>query len=221
MMDSETRQLNRGRRVREFVSTLTATFPAGSRGAALFAAVDAAITEVEEQAARQDAANLDRQESTEQKETAINALLEKMRAINRTARSLNKQLPGLADQFKMARGSTQAIVTRARAFITAATPIQTEFTSRGLPDTLLTDLQAAIDAVAEAEARQSAALAEQMAATAEVAAALRQERDAVRELNAIMLNKFRDDASTLAAWESASRIESAPKKAKKSPAPSS
>lgn len=219
MQDSEVRQLDRGQRVRQLLSTLAPPFPDGSRGAELSTALVEAITQTQQQAAKQDAAALDRQESTEQKEAAINSLLEEMRAVNRTARSINKQFPGIADQFRMPGDSDQATLNRARAFIVAATPIAVEFTSRGLPDSFLADLQKAIERVEAAETRQSAALAAQTAATAGVAAALKRELDAVHELDAIMRNRFRNDPATLAAWKSASRIERAPKKAKKAALP--
>lgn len=222
MQNSEVRQLDRSQRVQVFAVAQAAAFPAGSHVAEVLATHTAASAQAEMQAAKQVAAALDHQESTEQKNAAINSLVELMRAINQTARSINKQFPGIADQFRMPRYSDQAILNCARAFIQAATPIAAEFTKRGLPDSFLADLQAAIDAVEAAEARQSAALANQTAATAALRLALRQEQDAVSELNAIMRNHFRNDPATLAAWESASRVERAPKKAKKgkTPAPS-
>lgn len=220
MKDSQVRELDAGQRVRAYAKTRPADFPAGSRAAIVLAVVGAAITEVEQQAARQVAANLDYQESTEQKQAAINTVLEQRRAISQTARSINPQLPGIADQFKMGRGgSDQELLNRARADIINATPIATEFTSRDLPASFLTDLQAAIDAVDAAEDRQSAALAAQTAATAALAAALKQLREALSELDAIMRNKYRTDPGALAAWRSASRVERAPKKAKKAAPP--
>jgi len=222
MKDSQVRQLDRGERVREFASAHNADFPAASRGAVVIAALESAITQIEKQAAAQDAANLDRQEATEQKQAAIKTLLAQMRAINSTARSIDKLFPGIADQFKMVRGNNdQATLNRARAFITEATPIQDRFTDRGLPATFLTDLQTAIDAVEEADNHQSAALAAQTAATAGVAAALKELRAAVHEFEAIARNTYRNDPATLAALKSASRVEAAPKKSKKAAPPSS
>ncbi len=219
MQASEIRQLDRDQRARVFTVNIAAALPAGSRGAELAAALDAAITEAETQAAKQDAAALDKQESTEQKRAAINTLKEQMRAMNRTARSIDEQQPGIADQFKMPADSDQAVLNRARAFIIAATPIPNEFTSRGLPATFLTDMQATIDSVDAAEDRQAAALAAQTAATNALSTALKQLRNIVRELDSIIRNHFRNDPATLAAWESASHIESGPQKKQEPPAP--
>src|SRR2546423_5548362 len=136
MKDSQVRQLDAGQRVREFASAHKADSPTASRGAVVIDALKNAISQTEQQAAAQDAANLDRQEATELKQAAINTLLAQMRAINSTARSIDNLFPGMADQFKMSRSSgDQVTVTRARAFITEATPIQDRFTDRGLPAT--------------------------------------------------------------------------------------
>ncbi len=220
MKDSDIRQLNRGRRVQQFNSTFSPPFVEGSRGAEMIAAHNAAVAEVVEQAGRQDAATLDRQESTEQKDAAIKSLSQLLKAVNQTARSMNKPFPGIADQFKMPRNSDQSVLNRAHAFIAAATPMAAEFTSRGLPESFLDDLQAAINNVVAAEDRQAAALANQTAATAALRLALKQEQETMSQLNAIMRNVLRNNPAALAAWESASRIESAPKK-KQQPPPSS
>ncbi|HEX8000832.1 MAG TPA: hypothetical protein VF528_20795 [Pyrinomonadaceae bacterium] len=180
----------------------------------MFTAHKAATTEVEQQAAKQAAAHLSWQEATEQKNAAINSLLAEMRAINLTARSIDKQLPGIADKFRMPRNSDQNVLNYARAFIQEATAIPTEFTNRGLPASFLTDMQARIDAVEAGESSQANALAEKAAATANIAAALKRERDIMRELNAVVRNTFRNDPGLLAAWKSASHIEKAPKRKK-------
>lgn len=215
MNDSQIRELDMGQRVRQFAASRPTDFPAGTRAAVLLATIQDAITQTEQQAAKQTAANLDWQEQTEQKEVAINTLSEYLRAINRTARSINQQLPGIADQFKMPRGGDQAIINTARAYIIAATPIATEFTTRGFTATFLTDLQTAIDAADQAEDRQSAALGAQTAATAAISDHLKQLREAVRELDIIIRNKYRADPAALASWKSASHLERAPKRTRK------
>jgi hypothetical protein len=220
MQSSEARQLGRSQRVQQFGIAQPEVFPAGSHAATVLADHKAAATEAEQQAARQVAAMLEYQENTEQKNVAIKSLILLMRLINRTARSINKQFPGIADQFRMPTVySDQEILNRARAFITAATPIAVEFTKRGLPESFPEDLQAAIDAVEAAEARQSKALANQVTATAALGLALKQEQEVMIELNIIVRNYFRNDPGTLAAWASASHVERAPKRKKKATPP--
>lgn len=219
MNDSQLAELDMGQRVRAHAATRPADFPAGSRAAIVLAMLDTAIKETEQAAAKQLSANLERQESTEQKQAAINTLVEMMQAVNQIARSIDQQFPGIADQFKMGRGGDQATLNRARAFITNATPIASDFTSRGMPATFVADMQAAVDAADSAEDRQSIARTAQSAATAAVGSALKQLRAAVRELDAIFKARYRQDPAALAAWQTASRVEKATKKATKKPAP--
>ena len=219
MKDSQIHQLERGQRVIYHVTNLVPPFIEDSRGSQLTAIVQAAIADVIEQATRQDVAILERQESTELKRFAIKALLALMRAISQTARSIDNQFPGIADQFRMPRDKEQEILNRARAYITNATPIAVQFTNRGLPLDFLAELQSAIDAVLAAETRQAAALAALTAATAGIAAALKRERDAVRELDVIMRNRYRTNPAQLAAWKSASHIQRAAKRAKENTTP--
>lgn len=217
MQNAEARQLDRGQRVQEFATAEASAFPARSHVAGVIAAHSAAIAKANQEAANQVSANRSYRESTTQKNVAIKSLIELMRAINQTARSIDDQFPGIADQFRMPRYSDREILNYAAAFITAATPIAVEFTKRSLPESFLTDMQSAIDAVEAAKARQSLALANQTAATAALRLSLKQEQDTMRELKAIMRNQLRNEPGRLAAWESASRIERAPKRKKKTP----
>jgi hypothetical protein len=219
MNDTQTAELDAGQSARAYASTRPNDFTAGSRAAVVLGVLVAAITRIEQEAAKQIAADLERQESTEQKRAAINTLVEMMRAMNQIARSINNQLNGIADKFKLGRGGAQATLARARAFITEATPIPTEFTSRGMPATFLADMQAAIDAADQAEGRQSIALTAQSEATSAIAVALKTLRAAMRELDAIFTAKYRQDPSTLAAWRTASHVEKTKKKATKKSAP--
>jgi hypothetical protein len=215
MNDSQVRVLDASQRVRAVAAARSTDFPAASRQAELVSLLDTAIKQVEELAAKQISAILDGQKSVEQKKAAIKSLLALLRAINQTARSINEQFPGLADQFKMPRDIEQDILNRARAFITNATPIATEFTTRCLPATFPADLQAAIEAVEAAGTHKANALAAQTAATAGLAAAIKRLLSIQRELNAIMRNLYSQDPASLAAWTTASHIQRAPKRATK------
>lgn len=219
MNDTTLRHLNMGRRVVVFTETHAASFPAGSRGSQLITILEAVTTALETQGAKQDAADLDGQRATEEKNAALDALLDLMRPINQTARGMEKLFPGIGGRFKMPRGSDQNFINRARAFIAEATPMAAEFTSRGLPANFLTTLDAAITQVENAVDAQNAALGQQTTATAAVKAAQQQLTEAVREFSPIVRNILREDPAVLAAWESASHVERAPKKAQKKPAP--
>ncbi|MDX6693254.1 MAG: hypothetical protein QOF02_857 [Blastocatellia bacterium] len=214
MNDSQIAELDSAQRVRTLLVGRPADVPAGSRAAALRDRIETTITDIEQEAAKQLAASLDRQKATEQKQAASKTLLEQMRSMNLTARSINPQFPGIADQFKMGRpASDQAMLDRARAFISLATPTAAQFTSRGQPATFLTDMQATITAVEAAEALQSEANTRLSEATANLKAAFKTLRDDISELDAIFKAKRRTDPGALAAWHTASHVEKAPKKA--------
>lgn len=219
MNDTSQRHLDMGRRVTDFTDTHTAGFPAGSRGRQLITIITAATTALETQGAKQDAADLDGQQATDEKNAALAALVGLMRPMNQTARGMEKLFPGIGGRFRMPRGSDQNFINRARAFIDEATPIAAEFTHRGFPADFLTTFDAAIGAVESAIDQQNQALGAQTTATAAVKAAQRQLTDAVHEFSPIVRNTFRDDPAVLAAWESASHVERAPKKATKTPPP--
>lgn len=215
MNDSQIRELDMCQRVRALANSRPAEFPAGSHRAELLAALDLYITQVETFAAAQDSASLGHQQATEQIRVAINSLLQQLRAINLTARSIDNLFPGIADKFRMPRDSHRSILNRAHAYITEAASFASEFIKRDLPATFIADIQVGIDAVEAAETHRSDALANQTAATAGLRAALKQLRAIVQELNAIMRNLYRQDPASLAAWESARHVQRAPQRKKK------
>jgi hypothetical protein len=219
MQDTTIRYLNAGRRMGDFTTTYGPSFPVRSRGSELITVITAATTELETQGARQDAATLDIQQATVEKRAALAALLDLLRAINQTARGMEKLFPGIGGRFRMPRGSDQNYINRARAFIEEATPMTAEFTSRGLPDDFLTTLAAAIGALESAIDRQNNARNALAVATASVKAAQRQLIDAMREFSPIVRNTLRADPAALAAWQSASHVERSPKRARETTPP--
>ena len=214
MQDTTLRYLNMGRRVTDFNETYATSFPAGSRGSQLITVINTAVETLERQGARQDAADLDGQQATDEKNAALAALVNLLRPINQTARGMEKLFPGIGGRFRMPRGSDQNFINRARAYIEEATPLAAEFTSRGLPADFTETLDAAVTRVESAIDRQNAALGAQTTASAAVKAAQQQLVDAVREFSPIVRNTLRDDPAALAAWESASHVERAPRRAK-------
>lgn len=217
MKDVTLRHLDMGRRVTDFTDTHTASIPAGSRAAALVVTITEAVTELEIQGAKQDAAELDGRQATDQKDAALLNLANLMRPINRTARGMEKLRPGITARFRTPRGSNQNYLNRARAYIEEATPMAADFTGRGLPADFLTTLEVAAVTLEETITRQNAALTAKTAATAALAAAQRKLTDAVREFSPIVINIFANDPAVLASWESARHVQRAPKKTKPAP----
>lgn len=217
MNNLETRRLEMFLRVRQFGAAHAAAFPAGSRGAEVLALLNAVVTELEGHATAQASGASAAREGTAQKAAAREALREDLEAISRTARAMALTTPGLDDKFRLPRnGGTQAWLTAARSFALDAEPVKAEFTRRGLPADFLEDLASDIRALEEAINSRSQNAGARVAATVAIDDAIERGMTAVRELDAIVHNLFRDDDAALAEWTSASHTERQPRR---TPAP--
>ncbi|HEX8494282.1 MAG TPA: hypothetical protein VF658_15645 [Pyrinomonadaceae bacterium] len=215
MKDITVRKLNAGRRSLDFVEAHGAPFPARSRGSELIATMRTAVTTMETEGARQEAAERDRKEATDEKDAASAALLEQLRGYNRIARGMKKLTPGIANLFAMPRNnSDQALLNAARAIYAAASANPEPFTERGMPADFLTSLEAAINRFTRAIAAQDEALRRQTSATAALNTAEKQLTDAMSEFSPIVVTQFQNDPAVLAEWRSASRVERAPRRTK-------
>lgn len=175
---------------------------------ALFTTVAGSATDMGSRAAAQVSEVGSARGTTETKSSARNHLQEKVDEINRIARAISISIPGVLDQFRMpSSDSDQALLAAARAFATAAVPLQAEFTKRGLATTFLTGLGQAIDAFATTIDERNSSLESQVAATADLEGPLEAGMKAVRELRLIIPTIFHDDPGALAAWATASHVE--------------
>ncbi len=137
-----------------------------------------------------------------------------MKAIRDTSLSLESEHPGISKSFRMPPSNgDEALINSARAFVEAATPFKSEFIGREMPPTFLEDLTAAIERFEQSVSGYNVQRSNKSAATASLKNSLSQVKTLRRELDPIVRNKFRNDPAMLAAWESASHLERAPKKA--------
>lgn len=211
MNDQERNYYNAFVRVRDFGAENAADFPARSAGAVNFAAIAAAVAEMEASGGTQ--ASGATRESTAGKSVALAELLADVRAINRTARAMAVDNPSVGELFRMPRGSSeQKVLAAARAFYTDSAPFESQFIEYGLPADFRADLQADIAAVEQFVTEKSAAIDNRVGATASIGATVEAALNALRRLRAIVPNKYRDDPRKLAAWTSASHVERLPKK---------
>jgi hypothetical protein len=214
MTDSEIRRLEMFLRVRSFGTNHASAFPANSRGVEVLAILNTAITEIEGHAAAHESGKRASREGTTLKAVALDALREEMEAINRTARAMAITMPGLDDKFRLPLNQgTQAWIASARAFAQDVVPFKAEFIRRGLPSSFVEDLNANIAAFEDALNHRAQKAGERVAARAALDEAIERGLNAVRELDAIVKNIFRDDPATLAAWTSASHTERSPQRA--------
>jgi hypothetical protein len=200
-------------RVRDFGAGHVASFPAATLGKELFDALDGIVTELEEQTTAQASGSSAARQGTTVRAQARAKLREDLEAISRTARSMSRGTPGIENKFRMPPGNSndQALINAARAFAADAVSLSAEFIRHELPADFLAVLNNDINAFEVAVNEQNRGTETRVSATAAIDATIERGVETVRRLDAVVRNKFRDDQATLAAWESASHTERAPR----------
>jgi hypothetical protein len=200
------------RRVRDFFASHAAQFATGSKGKELLEMLEDEINALEAHAAAQSSGKSTALQGTSSKEDARQALYQQIKAINLTAHSLAFETPGLDDKFRMPRGNNdQTLLNTARAFAADAVPLKATFIQYEMPATFLEDLDAAIADFEQSISSQNLGRENALTATASLGQSTEKAVGIVRQLDAIVRNKFRDAPATLTVWESATHIERAPK----------
>jgi hypothetical protein len=217
MKDTEVRKYETLTRVGDFGATHVAAFPPTTLGGELFAVVNATVSELDGHLTRQNSGAGSARQATASRSEARDELRRDLEAISRTARSLAETITGLDDKFRLPRGKVgdQLLIGLARAFAADAVPLKGEFLRHEMPANFLDDLNADITAFEEAVNEQNVNVEKRVAATAAIEDAIENGMRAVRRLDAIVRNKFEDDAATLAAWTRASHTERSPRPASK------
>ena len=211
--DKDIRISQTATRMRDFGVAQSGNFSAESLGGKKFTELNTLITAIDEHGARQALSKASAQSSTEASRDLRISIRGKMKFIRNTAVSLEPEIPGISNSFRMPVGnSDEILINSARAFVQAATPLKSHFISREMPENFLEDLTAAIEQLEASVSNHNQHRANRVAATASLKATLSRVMEIRRELDPIVRNKFRDDPATLAAWKSASHLERAPKK---------
>lgn len=215
MRDAEIRQIQALSRIDAFGSERVADFPRTGLGGQKFAEVKTLLTELAALGEAQTSAGGAAQASAEAKKRAKLSLQQKMRAMRETAKAMEADTPGVSDRFKLPQGrSEEALINSARSFVSTATPMKNGFVQREMPDIFLDDLSATINEFETAAGDLNLHTANRVSATAGIKSKLARAVQLRKELNPIVLNKYRSDPATLAAWKSASHVERAPKRQK-------
>jgi hypothetical protein len=222
MNDSENRRHEMFTRVRDFGVAHTADFAAASIGKQLFTNITTIVTELDSHSSSQASGFGSARQGTATRAQARGALRDDLEAINRTARAMAGEHPGIDDNFRLPRGTNdQNLIAAARAFAADAAPLSAEFIAHELPADFLTDLRDDIAAMDQAISAQSSGVGGHVAAGAAIEDAIDRGVDTVRKLDAIVKNKYSNNPAALAEWTSASHTERAPRHHKSSnPQPS-
>lgn len=205
MTAEETRRYEMLVRVHEFGNAEKDRFASSAASAACFATVAAVVEQLGEHAVQQ---QLTARAGRNRRTAARRALFAQLEAIGRTARALAISEPGFDDAFERPkRGSDQSLLTSGRAFAAAVAKARTRFVGHGLPSTFIEDLDASVDALAQAVQQHQDGRGHRMAARASISATVAAGWAAVRQLDVISANHLAGDPAALAKWQSARRLE--------------
>src|SRR5262245_35121916 len=192
-------------RVRDFGDKYGHLFPTSSVARESFAAVAAAIKELDTHDLTHMAASAS--VFVKRKTIAREALLARLRAISQTARVLAKHVPGLNQQFEVPiEPSDQRLLTTGRKFARDVEPSGSQFLAHGMPVTFVADLNALVDRFERALHDRGVGRETRRAARTSTKAVLSSGLDAVRSLNAIVTNHLPDDVVTRTVWDRERRI---------------
>jgi uncharacterized protein (DUF924 family) len=208
MDDRDLRRYEMVLRVRDYGTEQASSFPATTLGGELFATVSAAAEELAGHIAAHSSGSSSARQGTASKSVAREALREMLEMIRDTARSMSQTMTGLDTKFRIPRNmSDQEMLGTAQAFATDAVPLKQDFLRFAMPADFLDDLDEHIADFESALTRQHAGRGRQVMATASMDDALGRALAAVRQLDAIVRNTFRNDPARLAAWESARHVK--------------
>ena len=200
-------------RVHDFATAEAAFFPPATIGGQLFAVISSALDQLGTHVSAQVGGGNAAREGTEQKALAVEDLLEELMTIRRTTRSMDHDHPGLYAKFRIPPDlSATELLGLAEHFVTEATPFKADFIAYGLPETFLEDLNEQIGELRDALADQAAGTRTRVTATAGIRETVDDAFVALRRVDPIVQNIFRDNPAKLAAWASAKHLERAPRR---------
>jgi hypothetical protein len=212
MNDSENRRRQTFGRVQQFFLAHDSDFDSGSKGKILSTALGAIITELDGHAQAEASGMANQRQGTATRALARSALRDALEAINRTARAMADEVPGLNDKFRMpAAGNDQILLTAARAFGAEAEPLASQFIAHELPANFLADLDTRIAALETAINNQSSGSVNHVSMHEAIDDAIDRGINVVRKLDAIVRNKYTNNPAVLAEWTSSSHTERAPR----------
>lgn len=202
------RKLDMLKRVIRFLSEILITLP---RAEAARAEIIAIITAIEAAARDQVGGAGETEGGVDLRESIASDLREHLKAVNRTARTLETVNVGMYPTFRLPKsGSYPALVATAQNIIAAAETMEAEFIEAGMPVDFLSDLNGLLNSFKEATRRKISGKLARIKSTAALDLQARLGVIAATKLDAYARNYFRGQPDILAAWSHARHIQRAP-----------
>jgi hypothetical protein len=217
MNDRQRRRLERLTRSRDLALTRSDSFPANGVGGKALANLDAKIEEIENLEAARATSERNAKHGTTSRSDTRATLRERLAAISVTAETIALDFSDFKDKFRRPGGklNDQTLLGLARSFHTEATLHKARFIEYDMPADFLETLNALIEDFEQAINQQNVGKGGRRAGIVAIDTTLVAAEQDLERLDTAFRNKFAGDAATLAAWESARRLQSAPKTPKK------
>jgi len=195
-------------RVRDFGLARGDRFPKATLGAEAFAAVDAAVNNLNQHGATEFSSRRKARGGASTDTAAYRALVEMVEAISLTGRAVALDTPGADDRFRVTKAQgRRGIMNAARAFARDAEPLASQFIAHGMPEDFVAQLKAKIAGFEQVLHEREARKELNASSRASMNSALESGLAAVQRLDAIVSNVLGDDAAAMASWAVARRIE--------------
>jgi hypothetical protein len=154
-----------------------------------------------------------RRQATAARHSAHRLLLALVRRVISTADVAALDRADMKDMFgrPQRNAGSQTLVADARSIAEKAVTLVGLFTENSLPATFVNDLRSYADSLEHAMQMQTEAVSETIRTNREIAEIIRRMNGLIERLDVIVRNKHRDNPAKLAAWESARRLERAPR----------
>ena len=192
-------------RVRDFGTQHGHLLPASSLAPQAFAAVGAAIGQLEAHDLAEMTASVSSRAT--RKEAARKALVEFLVKMRDTARVVAEGQEGLGAAFELpATSSEHVTLTVARQFAREAARLEAPFVAHGMPATFLEDLGQLIARFEGARRERGISRDERTAARARLGASLNEALAAVRKIDVIIANHLPEAAVARVVWKQVRRV---------------
>jgi hypothetical protein len=217
MNSTQRRRVERLLRVDAYALASVADFPETSKGGRAADDLRDILAEIETHAVARESSMNALQHSTIAKKDARAAIHVYLRAISDTARTIGLDHPEIKGSLKFTGASVgdRTLLATARAFAAAVQPLKTLFVEYDMTADFFDKFNADINNFEQQLDRQTAGKGERIAVNASLEDALHRAEAALKRYSTAVRNRYRNDPAKLAAWESAHRIERAPRTKRK------
>lgn len=209
-------KLNKHDRQLSFLAENIADFPPVSPGGRKIAAFRAEVAKCKELAARQQSGANDSKMHVDNKGDAFDEILRLLKMMSRAALAMDDEIPNLEAKFQLPRSRSQPnLIIAARAFYTDSEGFESEFITYDLPETFRADLLALISKAETTINAVNVSTTDLGQATGSLKDSMRIQTRLSEQIDSIVRNKYEWNPGLMAAWEIASHLERAPRRARK------